>query len=323
MTSWNKYKEGITFELYPNIEYKRVQFNNRFNNQLGAFIFYPEGFDENKKYPAIIVGHPHGGVKEQTAGLYAQEMATKGFVAMAFDNSYNGDSTGSVKRISSPEVFTEDSMAAVDFMGTRPYIDREKIGAIGVCASGGFMLHATAVDPRIKMIATVSMYDMGSYWRDWVGKDTNGILELLKNSSKKRWEDFSNGTVSYFDQFPLKMSEEEFEKEDIVWQRFLDYYATDRARFSQSHGGFTINSMASWINFRPFTNLNLLTDRPLLIIAGEVAHSLPFSEEAFKLAPEGNKELYIVKDATHVDLYDKKDIIPFAKLEEFFKNLNN
>lgn len=315
------YNDGITFELYPNIKRTRVQFNNRFNNQLGAFIFYPEGFDESKKYPAIIVGHPHGGVKEQTSGLYAQELASKGYVTIAYDNSYNGDSTGSVKRISSPEVFTEDTMAAVDYIGTRSYIDRNRIGALGVCASGGFMIHATAVDPRIKMIATVSMYDMGGYWRNWVGQNKDGQLQLLQDSADQRWKDFENGSVTYFDQFPLEMSQEEFDKQDIVWQRFLDYYATDRARHPQSHGGFSINSMASWINFRPFANIDLLNNRPLLLIAGSEAHSLPFSQEAFDKSTQENKELYIVEGATHVDLYDQKDKIPFTKLDEFFKAL--
>ncbi len=160
------FNEGKTYEVYSNIKNEKVNFVNRYNISLGADIFYPEGFDASKKYPAIIVGHPHGGVKEQSSGLYAQEMATKGFVTLAFDNSYNGESAGSVKRISSPETFVEDSMAAVDFIGTRKFVDRERIGAIGVCASGAFVLNAMSLDPRIKAAATVSMYDMGQFYRE-------------------------------------------------------------------------------------------------------------------------------------------------------------
>lgn len=318
-----KYDEGKTYEIYPNIKSNKVWFTNRYGISVGADIFYPKEFDINKKYPAIIVGHPHGGVKEQTSGLYAQEMATKGYVTLAFDNSYNGDSGGGARKISTPETFVEDTMAAVDYIGTRKFIDRERIGALGICASGGFMLNAASLDPRIKAIATVSMYDMGTFYREWLGQSTEKRIDLLKESALVRWNDYENGTATINSEsaFPLEMSEEEFNNTDEVWQEFLNYYGTDRARHVQSTGGFTLNSTPSLMNFRPFDNIDLLVGRPLLIISGDISHSRVFSEDAYNKAPDGNKELFIVENAIHTDLYDDKSKIPFNKLEEFFKVL--
>ncbi len=316
------YNGGKTYEVYPNIRNEKVNFNNRYNINIFADIFYPEGFDKNKKYPAILVGHPHGGVKEQGSGMYAQEMASKGYVAIALDNSFNGESGGAVRRISSPEIFVDDFISAVDFLGTRKYVDRERIGAIGICASGGFVLNAASLDPRIKTLVTVVMYDMGRLTRESYDNSltTKDRIEVLKVAGQKRWEDMESGTYSHAWSFPTTPLLEEQQKAlPQFLKEYNDYYAnTERGRHPQSVGGFTNNSVYSLMNFYPLNNIDLLEGRPKLIITGSIAHSKFFSDKAFELAPEP-KRMHVVEGANHTDFYDKKEKIPFELIGEFLK----
>lgn len=189
-----------TFPPSEKVATEKVSYYNRLGIQIVADLYYPKGLDKNQKHAAIIVGHPFGGVKEQTAGLYAQVMAERGFVTIAFDASYGGESGGEPRNMISPEAFVEDFSAAVDFMGTRSYINRERIGVIGICGSGGFSISAAAIDPRIKAVSTVSMYDMGRDARQSIN-DTRSEAELrqeMANIVNRRYEEFEGSSTQYW-----------------------------------------------------------------------------------------------------------------------------
>lgn len=317
-----------TFAIDSKIQSQKVFYKNRFDITIAADMYLPEGFDQSKKYSAIIVGHPYGGVKEQSSGLYAQEMAKRGFVALAFDYSYNGESGGTPRQTVSPETFVEDFSASVDFMGTRPFINRQQIGVIGICGSGGFSVSAAAIDPRIKALATVSMYDMGRATR-------HGLNDSISNEQRRqnlvaigeqRLAEFSGAQPVIRFGTPDKLPEEaESSKESAGYNRstdvareFYGYYRTQRG-YHPRYMGTRFTSNAAMMNFFPFAQIKDIAPRPLLFIAGENAHSRYFSEDAYKQA-KGPKELYIVPNANHVDLYDQMDKIPFDKLTKFFQD---
>lgn len=305
-----------TFPVNENVISEKVHFYNRFGIQIVGDMYLPKDIDRTQKHAAIIVGHPYGGVKEQTSGLYAQEMASKGFVTLAIDNSYNGESGGQPRKISTAEGFVEDFMAAVDYIGTRPFVNREQIGMIGICGSGGFVISAASVDPRMKAIATVSMYDMGRVNRQGLNDVmTEGQRqEILKLIAEQRWAEYEGAPTRYNYGTPESVDE----NTHPVSREFFDYYRVSRGQHPSSTTGFTANSTPALMNFFPFEMIQFISPRPLLFIAGENAHSRYFSEDAYKLAAEP-KELYIVPKAGHVDLYDKTELIPFDKLESFFK----
>jgi fermentation-respiration switch protein FrsA (DUF1100 family) len=295
-----------------------VSFKNRLGIELVADLYSPKHL--RGRSPALIVGHPFGGVKEQTSGLYAQTMAEQGFVTLAFDASYNGESSGRPRNIASLEAFVEDFSAAVDYLGTRRFVARERIGVIGVCASGGFALSAAQVDPRLKAVATVSMYDMGRAYRDGLGyapipSEVNTLEErklALAEAAEQRWAEFEGGEVRYGggDAVPLKPSQQ------AAADEFAEYYATPRGQHPRSHA-LTLTSLGAITNFMPLAQIELTTPRPLLLIAGENAHSRYYTEDAFAQAPEP-KALHLVPGAGHVDLYDKVDLIPWERLTGFF-----
>ncbi|MEV5027475.1 alpha/beta hydrolase [Paenibacillus sp. LPE1-1-1.1] len=309
-----------TFPLSDNVTVEKVSYKNRFGITVAADLYLPKDIDESKKYVALVIGTPYGGVKEQGAGIYAQTMAERGFVAIAFDESFNGESSGEPRHVSSPDIFTEDFSAGVDYLGTRPYVDRNKIGAIGICGSGGFALSAAKVDRRIKAIATASMYDMSRVkrngWEDsMTDEQRNKYLDQL---GEQRWKDFENGSPQLTPTFPAEIPE----GLDPITSEFFEYYVAPRGHHPNSIGGFTITSDMSFMNFPLLTDLESISPRPILFIMGENAHSRYFSEDAYKMAAEP-KELYVVNDARHIDLYDRKELIPFDKLESFFRtNLN-
>lgn len=278
-------------------------------------MYLPKNIDKSQKYAAIIVGTPYGGVKEQGVGIYAQTMAERGFVAIAFDESYNGESSGEPRRISSPEIFVEDFSAAVDFIGTRPFVDRNKIGVIGMCGSGGFAISAAQVDRRIKAVATVSMYDMSRVKREGfkdslTEEERNKYLDQI---GEQRWKEFEGGEVKMVVGTPVQIDE----NTDPISREFYEYYRMPRGQHPNSTTEMTMTSDFSFMNFPLFTYIKSISPRPILLITGEHAHSRYFSEDTYKMAAKP-KELYIVPGAGHVDLYDRLNYIPFDKLTSFF-----
>lgn len=311
------------FPKSDKVDHQKVTFKNRYGITLAADVYLPKN-RANKSLPALAISGPYGAVKEQSSGLYAQTMAEKGFVTVAFDPSYTGESGGEPRNVSSPEINTEDFSAAVDYLGLQPYVDKNRIGIIGICGFGGMGLNATAVDKRIKAVAVTSMYDMSrvmskGYYDKMSLEERTKILETL---NLQRWEDAKNGKPAIGGRIlpeALKGDEPQFVKE------YFDYYRTPRGFHPRS-----LNSNGAWsaTNALPFMNMPLMSyikeisPRPLLIIAGENAHSRYFSEDAYKAANEP-KELMIIPNTVHVDLYDKMDKIPFDKMDAFFKkNLN-
>jgi hypothetical protein len=307
--AWDK-----TFPKSDHVIHEKVSFQNRFNIDLVADMYKPKDFDQSEKYAAIIVGTPYGGVKEQGAGIYAQAMAERGFVTIAFDQSFNGESGGKPRQISSPEVFVEDFHAAVDFMGTRPFIDRSKIGIIGLCGSGGFSLSAAQVDKRIKAVATISMYDMSRVkangWKDSMTEEERN--KYLVQLGEQRWKEYEGGEVK-----TIGLPDSIDEDTDPITREFYEYYKTPRGQHPRSTTHFTMTSDMAFMNFSLLDHIKTISPRPILFIIGENAHSRYFSEDAYKMAAEP-KELFIVPGATHVDLYDRVDVIPWDKLNDFF-----
>jgi uncharacterized protein len=307
--TWDK-----TFPRSNLVDHRKVSYANRLGINLVADMYIPKNIDTTKRHPALIVGHPYGGVKEQTAGLYAQTMAERGFITIAHDASYNGESGGQPHFISSPEAVIEDFSAGVDFLGLSPLVDRNRIGVIGVCASGGFSLAAAQIDPRLKAVATVSMYDMGGAKWAWNGQalDAKVRLETLTAIGEQRWAEAA-GAEKRYGALPEALSEET----DLITREFFDYYRTPRGRHPRATTAMTFSGDASYLHFRPFNHVGMISPRPILLVAGEKAHSRFFSEQAFERAAYP-KELFIVRGAGHVDLYDKVDLIPWDKLKSFF-----
>lgn len=314
-----------TFEIYPQIEMRKVRFRNRFGTEIVGDLYLPEGFDDasEKRYPALVASHPHGGVKEQSNGLYAQEMATYGFVALAIDLSFGGESGGSPRHASSPETYVEDIMSAVDWIGLQSFVDRARIGLIGICASGGFATAAASLDPRVKALATFSMYDMGKATREGLGHaiGRDARIAMLAAASEQRWREAAGAQTAYaIPAFPTtpEATAALYEQVDPVTQEFFTYYCTSRGRTPNCTGQITMNSTAALMGFFPFANIDLLAGRPQLYVMGADAHSREFTEDAFAVAPEP-KELVVIPDCDHVDLYDNKEKIPFAKVAGFFE----
>lgn len=238
---------------------------------------------------------------------------------MAFDESFNGESGGQPRHVSSPDIFVEDFSAGVDFLGTRPYVNRDKIGVIGICGSGAFSLTAAQVDHRIKAVVTASMYDMSRFfrsgWKDsMTDEQRNQALEQL---AEQRWKDAENGTPFLPQGFPSEPTTDIPAGIDPISSEFWEYYAMERGHHPRSHGPFTMTSNMAFMNFPLNNYIKSISPRPILFIMGENAHSRYFTEDAYKMAAEP-KELYIVKGARHIDLYDRTDMIPFDKMTSFF-----
>ncbi|WP_090236320.1 alpha/beta hydrolase [Fictibacillus solisalsi] len=301
---------------------KKVTFNNQYNMKVAGNLFTPKGLKKKTKNPAIIVGHPMGAVKEQSANLYAQKMAEKGFVTLSLDLSFWGESEGQPRNAVSPDIYAEDFSAAVDFLGTRPFVDRDRIGVLGICGSGSFAISAAKIDPRIKAIATVSMYDMGAANRN--GLNHSQTLEqrkkILEEAAEQRYVEFTGGKTKYTSGTVHELTE----NSTAIEREFYDFYRTPRGEFTPKGSSPeltthpTLTSNVKFINFYPFEDIETISPRPMLFVTGENAHSREFSEDAYKLAGEP-KELYLVPGAGHVDLYDRVNLIPFDKLGAFFK----
>jgi len=311
--------EHYTFELSKKVTRQKVHFKNRYGITLTGDLYLPKE-QVNEPLAAIAISGPFGAVKEQSSGLYANQMAQRGFAALAFDPSYTGESGGEPRAVASPDINTEDFSAAVDYLGIQKNVDRNKIGIIGICGFAGFALNATAIDERVKAVATTSMYDMTRV----MSKGYNDAVTLeqrtktLVQLGEQRWKDAEAGTFgpgAILNPGKLKGDEPQFVKE------YHDYYRTPRGfheRSLNSTGAWNATNAISFMNMPILTYIKEISPRPMLLIAGEKAHSLYFSEDAYKMAAEP-KELMIIPNAVHVDLYDKLDIIPFDKLETFFK----
>lgn len=313
-------KDHYTFELSDKVTRQKVTFKNRYGITLSGDLYIPKNHG-SEPLAALAISGPFGAVKEQSSGLYANQMAERGFVALAFDPSYTGESGGEPRAVASPDINTEDFSAAVDYLGIQKNIDRKKIGIIGICGFGGFALNATAIDKRVKAVAVTSMYDMTRV----MSKGYNDAVTLeqrtktLEQLGEQRWKDAEAGTFhpgAILNPEKLKGDEPQFVKE------YHDYYRTPRGfheRSLNSTGAWNATNALSFMNMPILTYIKEISPRPLLIIAGEKAHSRYFSEDAYKAAAEP-KELMIIPNAVHVDLYDKVDVIPFSKLETFFKD---
>ncbi|MDR7161932.1 alpha/beta hydrolase [Arthrobacter sp. BE255] len=316
------HEDGLTFSTAPEVTRTSVRYQNRYGIEIAADLYLPKGLDESAKHSAIVIGPPYGGVKEQGPGVYGNELARRGFIAVAFDPSYNGESGGEPRHVSSPDIFAEDFSAGVDYLGTLPYVDRERIGAIGICGSGGFALSAAQVDPRIKAVATSAMYDISRVSRNgWLDSQSDEERRTgFEVIAAQRWADVDASEPALTPVFPDEFKPESL---DPVTAEFHEYYVTDRGRHPRSIGGFTVTSSLSHINMGALAHLKDITPRPILLITGEHAHSRYFSDTVYEQAAEP-KELIVVPGARHIDLYDRTDLIPFDRLEDFFtKGLNS
>lgn len=306
------------FELNENVDRIDITYKNRYGFQIAGELYTSKQIDKTQKYPALIVGAPYGGVKEQGPGVYANELAQRGFIVLTFDQSFMGDSNGEPRNVSSPDIFVENFSAAVDFLGLQNFVDREKIGVIGICGSGGFALSAAQVDTRIKAIATTSMYDISESTRGKGQLSKEELYALKEKLSLQRWDDAKNGYPEYNPSFPITPSDEIPSELDATSKIWFHFYGTKRGHHPHARGGFTTTSSLAFLNFKLLNYIDEISPRPILFIMGDKAHSQSYSQIAYEKAMQP-KELYIVEDADHIDLYDRVDRIPFDKLEEFFK----
>ncbi len=310
---WDK-----VFAKSEKVDHEKVTFVNRYGITLAADLYKPVG--AAGKLAAIAVAGPFGAVKEQSSGLYAQEMAERGFLTVAFDPSFTGESGGSVRYVASPDINTEDFSAAVDYLSNREDVDPERIGIIGICGWGGMSINAAAMDTRIKATVASTMYDMTriaakGYFDEQDSADAR--YEMKKAMNEQRTKDYAAGTYALaggvVDPLP----------DDAPWfvKDYYAYYKTDRGyhpRSLNSNGGWNVTSSLSLMNM-PILQYADEIRSAVMVLHGEKAHSRYFGEDAFKKLKGDNKKLVIVPGATHVDLYDQKDIIPFDEVETFFE----
>jgi fermentation-respiration switch protein FrsA (DUF1100 family) len=306
---------GHILQLSENVARKRVAYKNRYGLDIVGELYHAKDLDLSEKHAALIVGAPYGGVKEQGPSVYGNELAKKGFIVLTFDQSFMGDSGGFPRNVSSPDIFVENFSAAVDFLGLQRFVDREKIGVIGICGSGGFALSAAQSDTRIKAVATLSMYDMSAAGRGTMDKEA--LQATKERLSQQRWIDAENGYPEYnpfFPEKPMDAVPAGIPEPTAEWFRF---YALKRGHHIHALGGFTTTSDLALLNFRLLDFINEISPRPILFVVGDRAHSRFFSENAYAAAADP-KEMYVVDDAEHIDLYDRRDRIPFEKLYDFF-----
>lgn len=304
---------------------RKVSFNNQYQMQLVGNLFTPKDLNRNARHPAIIIGHPMGAVKEQSSNLYAQKLAEQGFVTLAIDQSFWGDSAGQPRNAVAPDIYAEAFSAAVDYLGTQPFVDRERIGVLGICGSGSFVISAAKIDPRMKAIATVSMYDMGGANRNALhhSQTLEQRKQIIAEAAQQRYAEFTGGAIKYTGGTVHKLDG----NTHPIQHEFYDFYRTARGEFTPAGSSReltthpTLASNVKFMNFYPFNDIETISPRPMLFITGDQAHSREFSEEAYRLSAQP-KELVSVPGAGHVDLYDRVKLIPWAKLNAFFhKNL--
>lgn len=310
---WDK-----TFPKSEKVDHRKVTFYNRYGITLTADLYAPKG--QTGKLPAIAVCGPFGAVKEQAAGLYAQTMAERGFLTIAFDPSFTGESGGQPRYVASPDINTEDFQAAVDFLSVQENVDPERIGIIGICGWGGMALNAAAIDTRIKATVASTMYDMTrvnakGYFDAEDSEEAR--YEKRRTMNAQRIEDYKNGAYALAGSLPDTLPADA----PFYMKDYHDYYKTSRGyhpRSLNSNGGWNVTSALSFLNM-PILQYASEIRSAVLLIHGEKAHSCYFSKDAFTKLTGDNKELLIIPSAVHTDLYDQMDIIPFDKLEGFFR----
>lgn len=328
-SEWDK-----TFPKSSRVDHEKVTFGNRYGITLAADLYQPKRRN-GVKLPAIVLSGPFGAVKEQSSGLYAQTLAERGFITLAFDPSFTGESGGTVRDTASPEIFTEDFSAAVDFIGLLPGVDRQRIGAMAICGLSGMAITAASSDSRIKAVATASMYDMSrsmsrGYKDSYTLEQRHKVIDYL---SQQRWADAVSGSVARgYHEVPLDADGNVIKSArlfpdslpadaDPVVVSFFNYYCKPRGfhpRSINSTRAWTATTPMGFFSFPLMANINMVAPRPLMLVAGENAHSLYYSQDVYNAA-SNPRELVIVPGADHVDLYDKTDKIPFDRLANFFR----
>lgn len=275
---------------------------NGLNITIAGIINFPEGFDEGGSYAAVVVSHPGGGVKEQTAGTYARKLAEQGFVTIAYDASYQGESTGEPRQLENPHVRTEDVSAVIDYLTTLPYVDNDRIGAMGICAGAGYTANAAINDRRIKAVGTVSMVNIGQMFRNgWENNvQDSDAIPFIQAGSDARSSDASGAEVATIPLAPLK--EEDAPNEEL--RQAWEYYHTERAEFCTAPGFATARSLNKIITYDAFHKAEAFLTQPLLTVVGSVAGSKWMSDDLMERAASGDKKMHIVEGANHMDLYD-------------------
>ena len=315
---------GYIHELDKSLNRDHIKFHNRYGYTLAGDLYYAKNDDQqHDRLPALIVGAPYGGTKEQGPCVWANELAQRGFVVLTFDQVNMGESSGQPRHVSSPDLFAESFSAAVDYLGIQvPIVDREKIGVIGICGSAGFSLSAASVDTRIKAVVTASLYNITDI-RGMQNLSGEKLTQLKDKLARQRWTDYANEEPEYKPFFPTKPypNVDSLPKTDPITNEWMRFYAVPRGFHANARGGFTTTSDLSMLQFNALEYIDEISPRPILFIYGDHAHSRAFSEKAYEMANEP-KEKYVVKDAEHIDLYDNVAKIPFDKIEDFFrKNL--
>ncbi|WP_280434004.1 alpha/beta hydrolase [Nocardia carnea] len=298
-----------------------VTFKNQYQMDVTGNLFVPTDLPPGTRAAAMVVGHPMGAVKEQSANLYATKMAEQGFVTLALDTAFWGGSDGEPRNAVAPDLYTETFNAGVDYLRTQNTVDPERIGALGICGSGSFVISAAKIDPRIKAVATVSMYDMGAANRHGLGHSVTPQQrqQILAQAAAQRDVEFRGGPTEYTSGTVHELTAES----TPIEREFYDFYRTQRGAVTPEGATAdttthpTLSSNTKFLNFYPFNDIETISPRPMLFITGENAHSREFSEEAYRLAGD-RKELVIVPGAGHVDLYDRTELIPFDKLTDFY-----
>ena len=310
------------FYVSDRVTVRKVAFPHQYQMTVAGNLFIPRDLDRNARNPAIVVGHPMGAVKEQSANLYATKMAEQGFVAMSIDLPFWGESEGRPRNAVAPDLYAEAFSAALDFLGAQPFVDGARLGAIGVCGSGCFVVSAAKIDPRMKAIATVSMYDMGAVSRNGLrrAQTLEQRRQIIAEAAAQRDVEFAGGQTRYTSGTVHELTDDT----PAIQREFYDFYRTPRGEYTPpgqsplltTHP--TLASNVKFMNFYPFNDIDTISPRPMLFISGDQAHSREFSEEAYRLAAEP-KELVWVPGAGHVDLYDRVDLIPWDRLTGFFR----
>ncbi|KAB7632235.1 MULTISPECIES: alpha/beta hydrolase [Stenotrophomonas] len=310
------------FYTSDQVTVQKVTFKNQYRMQVAGNLFVPKALDRSTRHAAIVVGHPMGAVKEQSANLYATRMAEQGFITLSLDLSFWGESEGEPRNAVSPDIYAEDFSAAVDFLRAQSFVDKDRIGAIGICGSGSFVISAAKIDPRIQAIATISMYDMG-------GANRNGLGHAVTVEQRKaaiaaavahRDAEFAGQPPRYTSGSVHRIDADS----SPIEREFYDFYRTPRGEYTPAGSSPeltthpTLTSNLKFLNFHPFADIETISPRPMLFVTGETAHSREFSEEAYRLAGQP-KQLVVVPGAGHVDLYDRVDLIPFDTLTQFFR----
>ena len=309
-----------TFSVDDNVRLYRVSFSNQYGMEIVGNLFMPKQL--KGKASAIIIGHPMGAVKEQASSVYGAQLAARGFVTLAVDQLFWGESGGIPRHGIAPDLYAETFCAAVDFLGTRDFVDREKIGILGICGSGSFVISAAKIDPRMKAVATVSMYNIGEMRRSGL----RGAIPLeqrkktISEAAEQRYSSFLGDEQRFTGGSPFTVDA----NSPATRKASYDFYR-GRGEFIPDGESADINTRSDMVtnihfmNFYPFNDIETISPRPMLFIMGEKAHSRPFSEDAYARAANP-KELFVVKNAGHFDRYDKIDLIPFDRLEKFFRD---